>query len=169
MDANDVERHVTAKVAWRFVPFLMLCYFVAYLDRVNLGFATLSMNKDLGITDRFRLRRRHVLPRLFPLRSAIEPRARALRRTALDRADHVVLVTSLGCDGLLPAIAGTDFSGENSFYFLRVLLGFAEAGFFPGIIFFLTLWFPAVYRARIVGCFMAAIPLSSALGSPVSA
>ena len=63
----------------------------------------------------------------------------------------------------------TGISAEHTFYLLRILLGFAEAGFFPGIIFFLTLWFPAAYRARIVGYFMAAIPLSSALGSPVSA
>ncbi|HXZ15569.1 MAG TPA: MFS transporter, partial [Roseiarcus sp.] len=65
--------------------------------------------------------------------------------------------------------AATGLSAEHTFYLLRVLLGFAEAGFFPGIIFFLTLWFPASHRARIVSYFMAAIPLSSALGSPVSA
>src|SRR6185295_9339323 len=58
--------------------------------------------------------------------------------------------------------------GEWSFFSLRVLLGIAEAGFFPGIIFFLTLWFPAVYRARIIGYFMAAIPLSTVIGAPVS-
>src|SRR5207342_2541617 len=59
-------------------------------------------------------------------------------------------------------------TGEASFFALRVLLGIAEAGFFPGIIFFLTLWFPAVYRARIIGYFMAAIPLSTVVGAPVS-
>ena len=70
----------------------------------------------------------------------------------------------------IPEIArATGLSAEHTFYLLRILLGFAEAGFFPGIIFFLTLWFPASYRARIVGYFMAAVPLSSALGSPVSA
>src|ERR687884_1386981 len=58
--------------------------------------------------------------------------------------------------------------GEWSFYIVRMLLGAAEAGFFPGIIFYLTLWFPAAYRARIVGYFMAAIPLSSVIGAPVS-
>ncbi len=58
--------------------------------------------------------------------------------------------------------------GEASFYVVRVLLGAAEAGFFPGIIFYLTLWFPAVYRARIIGWFMVAIPLSTAFGAPVS-
>jgi len=75
-----------------------------------------------------------------------------------------------GAMAFLPEIAkATGLSGQYTFYALRILLGFAEAGFFPGIIFFLTLWFPATYRARIVGYFMAAIPLSSALGSPVSA
>jgi ACS family tartrate transporter-like MFS transporter len=75
-----------------------------------------------------------------------------------------------GAMAFIPDIARlTGLSEEHTFYGLRILLGFAEAGFFPGIIFFLTLWFPASYRARIVGYFMAAIPLSSALGSPVSA
>ena len=75
-----------------------------------------------------------------------------------------------GAMAFIPQIAAaTGLSAEHTFYLLRVLLGFAEAGFFPGIIFFLTLWFPASHRARIVGYFMAAIPLSSAIGSPVSA
>jgi MFS transporter, ACS family, tartrate transporter len=69
----------------------------------------------------------------------------------------------------IPAIArATGLGNEHSFYLLRVLLGVAEAGFFPGIIFYLTLWFPAVYRARIVGYFMAAIPLSTVIGAPIS-
>src|SRR6202011_3975686 len=69
----------------------------------------------------------------------------------------------------IPAIArATGLGNENSFYLLRVLLGAAEAGFFPGIIFYLTLWFPAQYRARIVGYFLAAIPLSTVIGAPIS-
>src|SRR3979409_1227285 len=69
----------------------------------------------------------------------------------------------------IPTIASaTGLGNEYSFYLLRVLLGAAEAGFFPGIIFYLTLWFPAQYRARIVGYFMAAIPLSTVLGAPIS-
>ena len=75
-----------------------------------------------------------------------------------------------GAMAFIPQIASTTgLSNEHTFYLLRVLLGFAEAGFFPGIIFFLTLSFPSAYRARIVGYFMAAIPLSSAIGSPISA
>src|ERR1700678_277385 len=69
----------------------------------------------------------------------------------------------------IPTIASaTGLGNEHSFYIVRVLLGAAEAGFFPGIIFFLTLWFPASYRGRIVGYFMAAVPKSSVIGAPVS-
>jgi MFS family permease len=75
-----------------------------------------------------------------------------------------------GTMAFIPAIAhATGLGNENSFYLLRVLLGAAEAGFFPGIIFYLTLWFPAQYRARIVGYFMAAIPLSTVIGAAISA
>jgi len=74
-----------------------------------------------------------------------------------------------GAMAFIPTIArATGLGNEHSFYLLRVLLGAAEAGFFPGIIFYLTLWFPAVYRARIVGYFMAAIPLSTVIGAPIS-
>ena len=74
-----------------------------------------------------------------------------------------------GAMAFIPAIArATGMGNEYAFYLIRVLLGAAEAGFFPGIIFYLTLWFPAVYRARIVGYFMAAIPLSTVIGAPIS-
>jgi MFS transporter, ACS family, tartrate transporter len=74
-----------------------------------------------------------------------------------------------GAMAFIPNLAAaTGLSHEYTFYAIRVLLGFAEAGFFPGIIFYLTLWFPSMYRARIVGYFMAAIPMSAAIGSPVS-
>ena len=171
MDDSDVERRVTAKVAWRFVPFLVLCYFVAYLDRVNVGFAKLTMDGDIGITDT-----------MFGFGAGVFFLAYFLLEVpsnlALDRVGARRWIARImfswglisGAMAFIPAIAReTDFSGEHTFYVLRVLLGFAEAGFFPGIIFFLTLWFPAAYRARIIGYFMAAIPLSSALGSPVSA
>jgi MFS family permease len=74
-----------------------------------------------------------------------------------------------GAMAFIPSIArATGIGNENAFYLIRVLLGAAEAGFFPGIIFYLTLWFPALYRARIVGYFMAAIPLSTVIGAPIS-
>jgi sugar phosphate permease len=171
MDAKDIERRVTTKVAWRFVPFLVICYFVAYLDRVNVGFAKLTMDADIGITDRMFGFGAGVFFLAYFLLEV--PSNLALERVGARRwIARIMFSWGLisGAMAFIPAIAGaTDFSGEHTFYFLRVLLGFAEAGFFPGIIFFLTLWFPAAYRARIIGYFMAAIPLSSALGSPVSA
>ena len=122
------------------------------------------MNKDLGISaDRLRLRRRHLLHRLFHLRGAVQPAAGAVRRAQMDRAHHAELGHLSGCMAFVHAAPP-----ELHTLCCRVLLGAAEAGFFPGIIFYLTLWFPAVYRARIVGYFMAAIPLSTVIGAPVS-
>jgi MFS family permease len=139
----------------------MLCYFVAYLDRVNVGFAALSMNKALGIS-----------ATAFGFGAGIfffsyfifeVPSNLALERFGA-RKWIARIMMSWGILSGAMALVG----GETSFYVVRVLLGIAEAGFFPGIIFYLTLWFPGVYRARIIGWFMAAIPLSSVLGSPVS-
>ncbi len=119
------------------------------------------MSKDLGLSaDRVRLRRRHLLHRVFHLRGAVQPVPGAVRRAQVDRPDHVQLGHPVRRDGL--------HRRRIQLLPVRVLLGFAEAGFFPGIIFFLTLWFPAAERARIIGLFMAAIPLSSVIGAPVS-
>ena len=101
MDDNDVERRVTAKVAWRFVPFLVLCYFVAYLDRVNVGFAKLTMDADIGITDTmfgFGAGVFFLAYFLFEVPSNLAARPR--RRAALDRAHHVLLGPDLRRDGL---------------------------------------------------------------------
>ncbi|MDR3535649.1 MAG: MFS transporter [Acetobacteraceae bacterium] len=156
-----LEQRTIAKVSRRLVPFLMLCYFVAYLDRVNVGFAALTMNKDLGIS-----------ATAFGFGAGIfffsyfifeVPSNLALERFGA-RKWIARIMLSWGILSGAMALVG----GESSFYLVRVLLGAAEAGFFPGIIFYLTLWFPAVYRARIIGWFMAAIPLSSVLGAPVS-
>ena len=159
MDA--LEQRTIAKVSRRLVPFLMLCYFVAYLDRVNVGFASLEMNKDLGIS-----------ATAFGFGAGIfffsyfifeVPSNLALERFGARKWIARIMLSWGVLSGAMALV-----SGETSFYVVRVLLGAAEAGFFPGIIFYLTLWFPAVYRARIIGWFMAAIPLSSVLGAPVS-
>jgi len=169
--ADDIEARTISQVAWRFIPFLILCYFVAYLDRVNVGFAKLTMDADLGLSETafgFGAGVFFLAYFLFEVPSNI----------IMDRVGARVWIARImlswgivsGAMAFIPQIAhATGISAEYTFYLLRVLLGFAEAGFFPGIVFFLTLWFPASYRARIVGYFMAAIPLSSALGSPVSA
>jgi len=169
--ADDIEARTIAQVARRFIPFLILCYFVAYLDRVNVGFAKLTMDADLGLSETaygFGAGVFFLAYFLFEVPSNI----------IMDKVGARVWIARImlswgvvsGAMAFIPNIArATGISPEHTFYLLRILLGFAEAGFFPGIIFFLTLWFPASYRARIVGYFMAAIPLSSAIGSPVSA
>ncbi len=158
---DPIEKRTIAKVTKRIVPFLMLCYFVAYLDRVNVGFAALTMNKALGIS-----------ATAFGFGAGIfffsyflfeVPSNLALERFGARKWIARIMMSWGILSGMMALIGG-----ETGFYVVRVLLGVAEAGFFPGIIFYLTLWFPGVYRARIVGWFMAAIPLSSVLGGPVS-
>jgi MFS transporter, ACS family, tartrate transporter len=158
---DPIEKRTIAKVSRRLIPFLMLCYFIAYLDRVNVGFAALTMNRDLGISATaygFGAGIFFFSYFLFevPSNLALE-RFGARKWIARTMMSWGILS---GCTAFV--------TGEYTFYLVRVLLGIAEAGFFPGIIFYLTLWFPGVYRARIVGWFMAAIPLSSVLGFPVS-
>ena len=169
--ADDIETRTLSRVAWRFIPFLILCYFVAYLDRVNVGFAKLTMDADLELSETafgFGAGVFFLAYFLFEVPSnIILDKVGARRWIARIMLSWGVIS---GAMAFIPEISqATGISAEHTFYLLRILLGFAEAGFFPGIIFFLTLWFPAAYRARIVGYFMAAIPLSSALGSPVSA
>ncbi len=158
---ESLEQRTIAKVSSRLVPFLILCYFVAYLDRVNVSFAALTMNKDLGLS-----------ASAFGLGAGIfflayflfeVPSNLFLERVGARKWIARIMLTWGLISGGMAFI-----SGVKGFFVLRVLLGIAEAGFFPGIIFFLTLWFPAVYRARIIGYFMAAIPLSTVIGAPIS-
>jgi ACS family tartrate transporter-like MFS transporter len=158
---EPLEHRTIAKVTARLVPFLIVCFFVAYLDRVNVSFAALTMNKDLGLSASafgFGAGIFFLAYFLFEVPSNL-----FLERVGARRWIARIMFTWGVVSGGMAFIGG-----ETGFYALRVLLGIAEAGFFPGIIFFLTLWFPAVYRARIVGYFMAAIPLSTVIGAPVS-
>ena len=158
---EPLEQRTIAKVTSRLVPFLVLCYFVAYLDRVNVSFAALTMNKDIGLSASafgFGAGIFFLAYFLFEVPSNL-----FLERVGARKWIARIMFTWGLISGAMAFVGG-----ERSFYILRVLLGIAEAGFFPGIIFFLTLWFPAVYRARIIGYFMAAIPLSTVIGAPVS-
>ena len=167
---NDIEARAIRRVMWRLVPFLFVCYFVAYLDRVNVGFAKLQMNSALGLSEEaygFGAGLFFISYFLLEVPSNL----------ALDRFGARLWIARIMfswgiISGLFAFIApisrATGISNEWVFYILRFLLGIAEAGFFPGIIFYLTLWFPSVYRARVVSLFMLAIPFSSILGSPVS-
>src|SRR3979411_2079890 len=167
---DDVEIRTIAKVTRRLVPFLMACYFIAYLDRVNVGFAALEMNQDLGLSQT-----------AFGLGAGIffiayfifeVPSNLLLERFGARKwIARIMLSWGIlsGAMAFKPNIASsTGLGNEYTFYLLRVLLGVAEGGFLPGIIYYLTLWFPSEYRARIVGYFMAAIPLSTVIGAPIS-
>ncbi len=157
----EIETRTMGKVAWRLVPFLMLCYFIAYLDRVNIGFAGAAMKTDLGLS-----------AGVFGGAAGIFFIAyfffEVPSNMALDRFGARVWIARIMLTWGLIAGAQAFVTGEYSLKGIRLLLGIAEAGFFPGIIFFLTLWFPSAYRARIVGLFMFAIPISTVIGSPIS-
>jgi len=167
---RDIEVQTIARVTTRLVPFLILCYFIAYLDRVNVGFAALTMNKDLNLT----ATEYGIGAGIFFLAYFVfeVPSNLLLDRFGARKWIARIMFTwgiLSGMMAFIPQIAAaTGFSSTSVFYTIRILLGVAEAGFFPGIIFFLTLWFPSVYRGRVIGYFMAAIPLSSVIGSPIS-
>ena len=155
------EAAVLRKIAWRLVPFMGLLYFTAYLDRVNVGFAALTMNQDIGLS-----------AAAYGLGSGIffigyflfeVPSNLILEKVGARRWIARIMVTW----GVLSA-AMAMVTTPMAFYVLRFLLGVAEAGFFPGMILYLTYWFPWAQRGRIVALFMLAIPLSSVLGAPVS-
>jgi MFS transporter, ACS family, tartrate transporter len=158
---NNVEQRTMKKVFRHLVPFLMFCYFFNFLDRVNVSFAALDMNRDLGFS-----------ASVFGFGSGVlflsymlcETPSNALLARFGARKWLARIMVSWG----IIASCMVFISGEYSFYTLRILLGAAEAGFFPGIIYYLTLWFPGTYRARVTGLFMACIPLSAAIGSPLS-
>src|ERR1700716_3530971 len=167
---HELEIRAIAKVSKRLVPFLIVCYFVAYLDRVNVGFAALTMNQDLGLSQTafgFGAGIFFIAYFIFEVPSNLLLERFGARKWIA----RIMLSWGLlsGLMAFIPTIGrATGLGNEYSFYLVRVLLGVAEAGFFPGIIFYLTLWFPAEYRARTVGYFMAAIPLSTVIGAPIS-
>src|SRR5689334_14211157 len=167
---KDLETRVIGKIMWRLIPFLIVCYFVAYLDRVNVGFAKLHMNQALGLSDAaFGLGAGLFFVGYFlfevPSNIFLE---RVGARVWIARIMITWGIVSAAF-AFIPSIStATGIPTTGVFYSLRLLLGACEAGFFPGIIFYLTLWFPAVYRARVISLFMLAIPISSIVGSPIS-
>ena len=158
---SEMETSTISAISWRLIPFLVLAYFFSYLDRVNLGFAALTMNAELKFS-----------PTVFSLGAGIffigyfifeVPSNLALEKFGASRWIARIMVTW----GIISALMAT-VSGETSFYILRFLLGVAEAGFFPGIILYLTYWYPAEYRARFLAAFAIAVPVSTVIGAPVS-
>jgi MFS transporter, ACS family, tartrate transporter len=159
--AFDLRRRALSKVAWRFLPVLTIAYVLNYLDRTSVGFAALTMNRDIGLTA-YEFGWGAGL--LFASYSICEiPSNLILYRFGARRWIARIMITW----GVVAA-ANAFVAGPNSFYIVRLLLGAAEAGFFPGITFFLAAWFPTQYRARVLAWFLVAIPVSSVLGGPIS-
>ena len=155
------ELRVIRKVTWRLLPFLVLLYFVAFLDRINVGFAALTMNKDLGFTSQ-----------IFGFGAGVfflgyfvfeVPSTVILHKVGARFWIARVLITW----GIV-SVGMAFIRGPASFYVLRFLLGLAEAGFFPGIILYLSYWFPSRHRSAVTAIFMAAAPIAGAIGSPIS-
>jgi D-galactonate transporter len=158
--ATDLEA-TYRKVFWRIVPFLMLCYVIAYLDRVNVGFAKLQMAQDLGFSET-----------VYGLGAGVffigyflfeVPSNVLLHRVGARVWIARIMVTW----GLLSA-AFVAVGTPTQFYVMRFLLGLAEAGFYPGVILYMTYWFPAARRAKIIAMFMSAIPVAGIFGNPLS-
>ena len=170
------ERAAFAKIAKRLLPLLFTCYIVAYLDRVNVGFAKLQMAASLEFSDAvygFGAGIFFIGYFLFEVPSNL-----ILERVGARRWIARIMITWAIVSGAfafvntipwgpLPALFGLP-RAEFSFYALRFLLGVAEAGFFPGIILYLTYWFPAARRARTVALFMTAIAVANVVGAPLS-
>ena len=159
---SDLERATMRRVTLRLLPFLMACYLVSFIDRVNVGFAALQMNKDVGLT-----------ASMFGLGSGLffvtyfifeVPSNLVLEKVGARLWIARIMITW----GLVSA-ATAFVVGPYSFYLVRFLLGAAEAGFYPGVLLYLTFWFPKSYRARVVALFMVSVPAASFIGSPISA
>jgi sugar phosphate permease len=160
-ETSDPEAKAYSKVDWRLIPFLFLCYILAYLDRVNVGFAKLQMVKDLSLSDA-----------AFAFGAGIffigyfffEVPSNILLKKFGARAWIARIMISWG----VISSAMMFVHSERMFYVMRFLLGIAEAGFFPGIIFYLTLWYPSRLRSTRTALFVSAIAVSGVLGNPIS-
>src|SRR5258706_3727941 len=172
----EFEKATYFKVAYRLIPFLFLCYIVAFLDRVNVGFAKLQMAGDLGYSDAmygFGAGVFFIGYFIFEVPSnVIVERVGARMWIARIMITWGLISSAFMFSGQIDwgaiAAAFSCTDAEFSFYFLRFWLGVAEAGFFPGIILYLTYWFPGARRAKMVALFMTAIGVSNVIGSPVS-
>ena len=160
--SQDTEgRRLYRKVAWRLIPFLCCCYLAAYLDRINVGFAKLQMADQLQLSDA-----------AFGLGAGLffvgyilfeVPSNLILKRVGA-RVWIARIMVSWGVLSACTLLVTTPVQ----FYVLRLLLGIAEAGFLPGVLYYLTLWFPTHRRGRMIALFMIGLPLSSVIGAPLS-
>lgn len=152
---------VYRKIIWRLIPFLFLCYVLNYIDRVNISFASLQFREDLGISTAaygFGVGIFFVGYVLFEVPSNLMLQRFGARTTIMR------IMVAWG----LVSISTMFVTSATQLYVVRVLLGIAEAGFFPGVVFYLTLWFPSALRARIMAMFVVAIAVAGVFGGPAS-
>ncbi|WP_374122334.1 MFS transporter [Variovorax boronicumulans] len=157
----DIEKSTIRTLYWRIMPFLILCYIVAFLDRVNVGFAALHMNADLGFTATvygFGAGIFSIGYFLFEVPSNL----------ILNKVGARIWIARIMVTWGLISAGFAFIQGQNSFYAMRFLLGVAEAGFFPGIILYLTKWFPARVLGSAVAVFLLGLPIAVLIGAPVS-
>jgi len=158
---RDIEKRAYSKVFWRIMPFLMLCYVIAYLDRVNVGFAKLQMAQDLAFSET-----------VFGLGAGLffigyflfEVPSNLLMHKLGARIWIARIMITWGIISALFVFVKT----PATFYIMRFLLGLAEAGFYPGVILYLTYWYPANRRAKMIALFMSGIPVAGMFGNPLS-
>lgn len=159
---EKIEHDTLRKITWRIVPFVMFAYFIAFFDRINIGFAALTMNEDLGFT-----------ASVFGLGAGLffigyfitDVPSNVILQKIGPRIWLARIMISWG----VIAASMMFIKSATGFYVLRFLLGVAEAGFFSGIILYLSTWFPIKRRAQVIALFMAAAPISAMLGSPLAA
>jgi ACS family tartrate transporter-like MFS transporter len=158
---SELERKVMAKISWRLLPLIIVIYFVAYINRTNVGFAALTMNRDLGLS-----------ASVFGWGAGIFFLGYFLfevpSNLMLDRIGARIWICRIMLSWGLVSAASAYAAGPASFVLLRFLLGVAEAGFFPGIILYFTYWYPASYRARVIALFYMAAPMANAVSAAAS-
>ena len=149
------------RIAWRLVPLILAMYIAAFLNRVNVGFAALTMNKDLGFS-----------PEVYGWGTGIFFLGYLVfevpSNLIMERVGARLWLSRIMITWALVSMTFAFVQGPVSFFALRFLLGLAEAGFYPGVILYLTYWFPAHYRGRVIAVLMSAIPISSIVGNPIS-
>jgi len=159
---RTIEQRTMRKVYWRLLPFTGLLYLICYIDRANVGFAALTMRGDLGLSQAaFGL---GAGTAFFLGYFMLEVPSNVI----LDKVGARLWIARIMITWGMASGATAFVVGPYSFYFVRFLLGLAEAGFFPGMVLFFTYWFPTMHRGRIIAGFMTAIPISIAIGAPVS-
>src|SRR5262245_8825716 len=159
--ATEEGRATISKVVRRLVPFIFLCYVVAYIDRVNIGFAATELQRDLGLSDA-----------AFGLGGGLFFLGYCLfeipSNLILERVGARIWIARIMIGWGFVSMAMVFAVGTWSFWILRVVLGIAEAGFFPGMVLYLTYWIPARERARAGALFMTAAPVAVLIGAPLS-